>query len=65
MPMPMSEFEVLVAAKPAGTPLADIIGVGAVYWSASLVDYIYLVPDVMGKPAAIVPAALKTRFGVA
>lgn len=23
----------------------------------------YLVPDVMGKPAAIVPATLKARFG--
>jgi hypothetical protein len=29
----------------------------------SLVDYIYLVPEVMGKPAAIVPASLKARFG--
>jgi hypothetical protein len=63
MPMPMDEFEKLVAAKPAGTPLAEIIGVGNVYWSGSLVDYIYLVPEVMGKPAAIVPAILKARFG--
>jgi hypothetical protein len=62
MPMSMAEFEQLVAAKPAGTPLAEIIGVGAVYWSASLVDHIYLVPEVMGKPAAIVPANLKARF---
>ncbi len=62
MPMPMAEFEKLVAAKPAGTPLAEIIGVGNVYWSGSLVDYIYLVPDVMGKPAAIVPSILKSRF---
>lgn len=63
MPMPMPEFEKLAAAKPAGTPLTEILGVGDVYWSGSLVDYIYLVPDVMGKPAAIVPATLKERFG--
>jgi hypothetical protein len=63
MPLPMVEFEKLAAAKPEGTPLAEIIGVANVYWSGSLVDYIYLVPDVMGKPAAIVPAALKARFG--
>jgi hypothetical protein len=62
MPMSMAEFEQLVAAKPAGTPLAEIIGVGAVYWSGSLVDHIYLVPEVMGKPAAIVPSHLKARF---
>jgi hypothetical protein len=59
----MAEFEQLVAAKPAGTPLAEILGVGNVYWSGSLVEYIYLMPDVMGKPSAIVPAALKPRFG--
>jgi hypothetical protein len=63
MPMPIAEFEALAAAKPAGTPLTEILGVGNVYWSGSLVDYIYLMPDVMGKPAAIVPSALKARFG--
>ena len=63
MPMPLVEFEKLCAAKPAGAPLTEILGVGNIYWSGSLVDYIYLVPDVMGKPAAIVPAALKQRFG--
>ena len=63
MPMPLVEFEKLAAAKPAGAPLTEILGVGNVYWSGSLVDYIYLVPDVMGKPAAIVPAALKQRIG--
>jgi hypothetical protein len=65
MAIPMAEFEKLVAAKPAGTPLAEIIGVANVYWSGSLADYIYLVPDVIGKPSAIVPAALKARFGAA
>ncbi len=63
MPLPMEEFEKLVAAKPPGTSLADVLGVGNVYWSGSLTTYIYLVPEVMGKPAAIVPAVLKTRFG--
>jgi hypothetical protein len=63
MPMPMAEFEKLAAAGPAGTPLTEILGVDNVFWSGSLVDYIYMVPDVMGKPAAIVPAALKGRFG--
>jgi len=65
MPLPMAEFEKLVAAKPPGTPLAEILGVGNVYWSGSLTDHIYLVPDVIGKPAAIVPAGLKARFGAA
>ena len=63
MPIPMAEFETLAATKPAGTPLPEILGVTSVYWSGSLVDYIYLVPDVIGKPAAIVPVALKARFG--
>lgn len=63
MPMPMAEFEKLAATKPAGTPLTEILGVQNVYWSGSLVDYIYMVPDVIGKPAAIVPSALKERFG--
>jgi hypothetical protein len=63
MPMTLAEFEKLAAAKPPGTPLAEIIGVEGVYWSGNLSDYIYLMPDVMGKPAAIVPAALKERFG--
>ena len=63
MPISMPEFEELVARKPAGTPLTDVLGVAAVYWSASLTGYIYLVPDVIGKPSAIVPAALKGRFG--
>jgi hypothetical protein len=63
MPMRMEEFEKLAAAKPPGTPLAEILGVGNVYWSGSLTNYIYMVPEVMGKPAAIVPAALKMRFG--
>lgn len=63
MPMPLAEFEHLAAGKPAGTPLADILGVGGIYWSGSLTNYIYFVPDVMGKPAAIVPSTLKARFG--
>jgi hypothetical protein len=63
MPMPIDEFEKLAAAKPAGTPLTEILGVVNVYWSGSLVDYIYMVPDVIGKPAAIVPSILKERFG--
>ncbi len=63
MPMTMAEFETLVATKPAGTPLNEILGVENVYWSGSLVDYIYMVPDVIRKSAAIVPSALKERFG--
>ena len=62
MPIRMSEFETTAAGKPAGTALTEILGVATVFWSGSLSDYIYLVPDVMGKPAAIVPAALKSRF---
>jgi hypothetical protein len=61
--MTMNDFEKLAAARSPGTPLAEIIGVADVYWSGNLSDYIYLMPDVMGKPAAIVPAALKERFG--
>lgn len=63
MPIAMAEFEKLAATRPAGTPLAEILGVTTVYWSGSLAEYIYLVPDVIGKSAAIVPAALKGRFG--
>ena len=63
MPMTLAEFEKLAAGKPAGTPLTEILGVGGVYWSGSLTGYIYIVPEVMGQPAAIVPVALKDRFG--
>ncbi|MBI4636644.1 MAG: hypothetical protein HY727_09890 [Candidatus Rokubacteria bacterium] len=63
MPITMAEFETLAAAKPAGTPLAEILSVGNIYWSGSLTGYIYLIPEVMGKPGAIVPASLKGRFG--
>jgi hypothetical protein len=63
MPLTLEEFEARVAARPAGTPLTEILEVGNVYWSGSLTNYIYLVPEVMGKPAAIVPASLKDRFG--
>ena len=58
--------EQAVALRRAGKSrreIKEILGVGNVYWSGSLTDYIYMVPEVMGKPAAIVPAALKTRFG--
>jgi len=62
MPLTMAEFEKLAADKPAGASLAEILGVGDVYWSGSLVNHIYLDPDVIGKPAANVPATLKERF---
>lgn len=62
MPITIDELERLAAARPAGTSLADILGVGTVYWSGSLTRHIYLLPDVIGKPAAIVPASLKDRF---
>jgi len=42
--------------------LATCVG-DPLYWSGSLTDYIYMVPEVIGKPAAIVPASLETRFG--
>lgn len=62
MPLTMAEFEKLAAQKPPDTPLTEILGVGDVYWSASLVNHIYVVPDVMGKPAAIIPVGRKSRF---
>jgi len=62
MPMSMPEFQALVASKPQGTSLAEVLGVATVFWSGSLTEWIYLVPDVIGKPSAIVPAALKNRF---
>jgi hypothetical protein len=62
MPITLGEFEALVAAKPPGSPLTEILDVGNIYWSGSLRDYIYLMPLVMGKPSAIVPATLKDRF---
>lgn len=63
MPITMAELEKLTTEKPAGTPLAEILGVGNIYWSDSLTQYIYLLPNVIGKPSAIVPAALKAQYG--
>jgi hypothetical protein len=62
MPMTVDAFERMAANMPPGTPLTELLGVSAVYWSASLTGYIYLVPDVIGKKAAIVAATLKGRF---
>jgi hypothetical protein len=61
--MSLAEFEKLAAEAAPGTPLAGILKVDSVYWSGSLTAHIYLVPDVIGKTAAIVPSALKDRFG--
>ena len=49
MPISMREFEALVASKPQGTSLAEVLGVATVFWSGSLTEWIYLVPDVIGN----------------
>jgi hypothetical protein len=63
MPLTIAELDTLSAQRPPGTSLAEILGVEDVYWSASLTSHIYLLPDVLGKRAAIAPASLKGRFG--
>lgn len=62
VPLPVAEFEKLAGEKPPGTSPAQILGVEDVYPNANLTDYIYLFPDVIGKPAAVGSISLKDRF---
>ena len=62
MRLPVVEVEAMVAARPAGTPLEEVLGVVEVFASGSLADEVYILDDVAGKRIAIAPRAVKERF---
>jgi hypothetical protein len=62
MRLPVSAVEAMVAARPSGTPLEDVLGVVEVFASGSLATEVYILEDVGGKRIAIAPRAVKERF---
>lgn len=62
MRLPVGEVEAMVAARPAGTSLEDVLGVVEVFASGSLAGEVYILEDVGGKRIAIAPRAVKERF---
>jgi hypothetical protein len=62
MRLPISAVEALVAARPAGTPLEEVLEVVEVFASGALAGEVYILEDVGGKRIAIAPRAVKERF---
>jgi hypothetical protein len=64
MRLALAEVEALVAARPPGTPLEEILEVFEVFASTSLSDEVYVLDDVSGKRIAIAPKELTQRYRV-
>ncbi|HSE94601.1 MAG TPA: hypothetical protein VLD61_01840 [Methylomirabilota bacterium] len=62
MRLPVGDVEAMVAARPAGTSLEEVLGVVEVFASGSLTAEIYVLEDVGGKRIAIAPRSIKERF---
>lgn len=54
--------EQMMAGKPPGTRLEEVLEVFEVFASGSLTDEVYILDDVSGKRIAIAPAALKEKY---
>lgn len=54
--------ERMMAGKPPGTRLEEVLEVFEVFASSSLTDEVYILDDVSGKRIAIAPAALKEKY---
>ena len=54
--------EEMMAGRPAGTTLEEVLEVFEVFASSSLKDEVYILDDVSGKRIAIAPAALKEKY---
>ncbi len=54
--------EAMMAGKPPGTRLEDVLEVFEVFASSSLTEEVYVLDDVSGKRIAIAPAALKAKY---
>jgi len=62
MRLTRDEVERMMAARPPGTPLEEVLEVFEVFASGTLADEVYVLDDVAGKRIAIAPAALKARY---
>ncbi|MBI4561282.1 MAG: hypothetical protein HY724_04490 [Candidatus Rokubacteria bacterium] len=54
--------ERMMAERPPGTPLEEVLEVFEVFASGSLTDEVYILEDVGGKRIAIAPTALKAQY---
>jgi hypothetical protein len=55
-------IEQLMAGRPPGTSLEEVLEVFEVFASGTLSDEVYVLDDVAGKRIAIAPAALKAKY---
>ena len=55
-------IEQLMAGRPPGTRLEEVLEVFEVFASGTLSDEVYILDDVAGKRIAIAPAALKAKY---
>jgi len=54
--------EQMMAGRPPGTRLEDVLEVFEIFASGSLQDEVYILDDVSGKRIAIAPSALKEKY---
>jgi len=54
--------EGMMAARPAGSSLEEVLEVFEVFASSSLSEEVYILDDVSGKRIAIAPKELKERY---
>ena len=62
MRLKRDEVERMMAARPPGTALEELLDVFEVFASGTLADEVYVLDDVAGKRIAIAPAALKAKY---
>lgn len=62
MRLKREDVERMMAARPVGATLEEVLEVFEVFASGTLADEVYVLDDVAGKRIAIAPAALKTKY---
>jgi hypothetical protein len=62
MRLKRAAVEEMMAGRPSGTTLEEVLEVFEVFASSSIKDEVYILDDVSGKRIAIAPAALKEKY---
>jgi len=62
MRLKREDVEQMMAGRPAGSTLEEVLEVFEVFASGSLSDEVYVLDDVSGKRIAIAPATLKAKY---
>lgn len=62
MRLGLADVEAMMAARPSGTSLEEVLEVFEVFASGSLTDEVYILDDVSGKRIAIAPREFKERY---